>query len=364
MKKLISQKEFFQKYKIDQKEFKKTNLNWEDLDAIFQDYCNEVPQLEASAIYIFNKLMKTPNVHSVRYRIKDEEHVIEKIIRKRIKDPETIISLNNYKDELTDLIGIRALHLFKEEWLSIHDLITSTWELKQKPVANYREGDPSKYLEHFKELGCETKVHKFGYRSVHYIVETKPAKTKHFAEIQIRTIFEEAWSEIDHTIRYPYDQDNPIFGQFLLILNRLAGSADEMGTFILYLKKEMQEKEDQHRHSLSEKDKLINELVLKINALKIKEPDLLYLTEGLAKLKTPETNWLENFKPIEYPDMSWIQNLNQIESTKLSWLDKVHTIEFPELSSLNKISSQNFSGNFGLENNNPIEIVKSPKKKK
>lgn len=364
MKKLTSQKEFFLKYKIDLKDFKKTNLIWEDLVAIFQDYCNEVPQLEASAIYIFNKLMKTPNVHSVRYRIKDEEHVIEKIIRKRIENPETIISLDNYKDELTDLIGIRALHLFKEEWLSIHELITSTWDLKQNPVANYRDGDSSIYLEHFRELGCETKEHEYGYRSVHYIVETKPAKRKHFAEIQIRTIFEEAWSEIDHTIRYPYDQKNPIFGQFLLILNRLAGSADEMGTFIQYLKSELQKKEEAHRHSLSEKDTLINELDLRIKELKIKGPDLLYLTKGLEKLKTSETNWLENYKPIEYPDMSWMQNIKPIESINLSWLDKINKIEFPTLSSVNKISSKILSENYEQENNKPIQIVENTKKKK
>src|SRR5205085_5434282 len=125
--------------------------------------------------------------------------------------------------------------------------------LKEKPVANYRDGDSVDYKKKFEEVGCDVKEHPFGYRSIHYIVETKPAKKIYFAEIQVRTIFEEAWSEIDHTIRSHYDQDNPVFGQFLLILNRLAGSADEMGTFISFLKSELQLKEDTHKEALTEK---------------------------------------------------------------------------------------------------------------
>ena len=58
-------------------------------------------------------------------------------------------------------------------------------------------------------------------------------------EIQVRTVFEEAWSEIDHIIRYPYDVDNPVLTEYLAIFNRIVGSADEMGMFIKKLKKEV-----------------------------------------------------------------------------------------------------------------------------
>lgn len=57
-------------------------------------------------------------------------------------------------------------------------------------------------------------------------------------EIQVRTVFEEAWSEIDHLMRYPYDVDNPIITEYLGIFNRIVGSADEMGMFIKKIKKE------------------------------------------------------------------------------------------------------------------------------
>jgi putative GTP pyrophosphokinase len=330
MKQLLNQKDFLRKYNIEVKDFEKTTLKWTDLQVIFKDYCTEIPKLEASAIYIFNNLMKTNNVHSVRYRIKHEEHVIEKIIRKRINNPANIITLENYKTELTDLIGLRAIHLFKEDWLSIHDLITTTWDLKEKPVVNYREGDSAEYLKKIEELDCSIKEHPFGYRSIHYVVESKPAKKTYFAEIQVRTIFEEAWSEIDHTIRYPYDQDNPLFGQFLLILNRLAGSADEMGTFIKYLKIDLQQKEDNHLQKISEKDKLIRELESKIKKLKLNAPDLQFLTEGLEKLKLPDMSWMDSYKPIELPDMSWMDKFKPIEIPDLSWLQNYNSIELPK----------------------------------
>lgn len=342
MKQLTNKKQFFEKFNIDSKEFDETSLKWEDLEKIYEDYCNEIPRLEASAIYIFNSLMKTSHVHSVRYRVKDAEHVVEKIIRKRIKDPQQIITIENYKHELTDLIGLRALHLFKEEWFPIHTLITSIWDLKEKPTAYYRDGDSAEYNKRFEEYGCEIKKHPYGYRSVHYIVETKPAKKTYFAEIQVRTIFEEAWSEIDHKIRYPYDQDNPVFGQFLLILNRLAGSADEMGTFIQYLKCELQNRDDSYKHSILEKDKLIKQLEQKIKDLKIKEPDLKFLTDGLDRLKIPSNFSFE----LKSPDISFLDAISSktFDLPDFSFLENLRpkTIEVPDLSFLEKIKPKNF----------------------
>lgn len=291
MKIPLSQKGFLKKYQIEENEFAATNLQWEALNEIYANYLTEIGRLDTSAAYISNNLMKVKNVHSVRYRVKDAEHVIEKIIRKRIKEPERIIALENYKVALTDLIGLRALHLFKEQWNSIHEFITATWDLKETPTAYFREGDSAEYRSKFEELGCETKEHIHGYRSVHYIVETKPTKKTYYAEIQVRTIFEEAWSEIDHTIRYPYDLNNPVFGRYLSILNRLAGNADEMGTFISFLKDSMQEKENIHRQALIEKDNLIEQLEQKIRDLKLSQQDTTFLTQGLEKLKLPSLDY-------------------------------------------------------------------------
>jgi putative GTP pyrophosphokinase len=281
---MIQQNTFFEKYNISQEKYTETGLVWEDLVNIFEDYGDFRKSLEEPAVYIFNTLMKMPNVHSVRYRVKDSEHLIEKIIRKKIEKPDSDnVTLENYKEKITDLIGLRALHLFKENWTEIHDGIEKKWNFKEdeNPTANYRDGDSIAMLNLYEQKGCEVKKHKYGYRSVHYIIETKPDKVTYYAEIQVRTIFEEAWAEIDHTIRYPYDLDNQIFTQFLLILNRLSGSADEMGSFINLLKNEMELKKEQ----LSEKDLIISELERKIENLNLSVEQLKSVQEDLEKLR-------------------------------------------------------------------------------
>lgn len=286
MNKLLPKIDFLKKYQHSEENFKKTKLNWECLVDIHQTYLNEMAHLEQAGVTIMNTIRKFPGVHSVKFRVKDPEHLIEKIIRKRISNPELNVNKNNYKEVFTDLIGVRALHLFKNDWEKIHDKIIEIWNQKQEVEANYREGDTEENLQIYKDRGIKTKEHKFGYRSVHYIVETKPAKIKYFAELQVRTIFEEAWSEIDHTIRYPYDQENPIYGQFLLILNRLAGSADEMGGFVMKLKEEFRQKDIEHLLQIKEKENIINELKKQISASNIAIKEKSSIIESIDKLKT------------------------------------------------------------------------------
>jgi len=233
----MEQTEFFKKYNIKNEEFIKTGLVWNDLLMIYEDYKMLRPTLENPAINNLNSLLKADKVHYVRYRVKNEEHLIEKIIRTKIKDADSNINLTNYKNEITDIIGLRALHLFKEDWKDIHYFIASKWKIFGNPVAYYRSGDSSKLRGSYKKLGFEVKRHDYGYRSVHYLIKIDEINIS--MEIQVRTIFEEAWSEIDHKIRYPYYVDKKIFNEFFMIFNRLAGSADEMGSFIKSYQKEI-----------------------------------------------------------------------------------------------------------------------------
>ena len=84
-------------------------------------------------------------MHSVKTRIKDMRHLMEKLIRKtpnrREKYGEDFkFTVDNYKDEITDLLGIRVIHIFKEDWEEIHNFITSMWNVMEI-VANVREDD-------------------------------------------------------------------------------------------------------------------------------------------------------------------------------------------------------------------------------
>ena len=231
-----------------------------ELEAIKQDFESKSHRYEQAAKGITDILLKTPGVHSVRYRIKDPQHLIEKVVRKRLENAERDITVANYEEQLTDLAGVRILHLFKNDWQYIHQFITDTWGLHEKPTAYYREGDSSEILGMFTSQECEVKKHPAGYRSVHYIAQTSLTRSVCNVEIQVRTIFEEGWSEVDHKIRYPNFSNNPLTNDLLMMLNRSAGSADEMSSFVQGLSFYLKQSEQEQKALKQERDDLTAKL--------------------------------------------------------------------------------------------------------
>ena len=240
--KLSDQTTFLEKHNIDVKDFQKTKIKWSDLKVIFEDYVKITDSLERAGKIIidilFSNEARENGIHSVRYRIKSPKGLIEKIIKKKIREPKSNnITVKNYREEITDLIGVRALHVFKQEWHIIDSFIKRKWNFKvghEKVVVYCRDGDHKDYIDECENRGCTVKKHSKGYRSVHYIVKQEVNKEEiHCAEIQVRTIFEEGWSEIDHRIRYSLkNQSKHPLEEHLLILNGIAGSADEFGKLI------------------------------------------------------------------------------------------------------------------------------------
>ena len=278
----MEREQFFKKYNIIELDFQKTNLKWEDLLAIEKQY----QVIKESLVVVGNAaaeiLRKHDKVHSIRMRMKDSEHLMEKIIRRQKNDPDLDINLGNFESIITDLIGVRALHLYKGDWDSIHDFILDNWTTKGEPTAYYRNGDPDEVIKKYEEKGCLAKGHPYGYRSVHYVVEAKATKKPTLIEIQVRTIFEEAWSEIDHQVRYPYDLEHPITLPFLLIFNQFAGNADSMGSFIKSLKENLEENKE-HLNRTTE------ELKATIEKSKVHETEKEKLLKEIESLKARMT---------------------------------------------------------------------------
>jgi putative GTP pyrophosphokinase len=131
---------------------------------------------------------------------------------------------------------------------------------------NIRKGD---LIEDHTYEGSKINEHKYGYRSIHYLIQSMPNKEIITSEIQVRTIFEEGWSEIDHHIRYPYDVDNPVLKPYISIFNRLAGSSDEMGSYIKFLKFELENIHENYKKQIIEKDKFVSEFKIKLDAMEI-----------------------------------------------------------------------------------------------
>ncbi|MEH6955147.1 hypothetical protein [Neobacillus drentensis] len=289
----LSQEQFFKSYNISKSDFDAAEINWESLLDIYKEYSSYKETLKPTAEYISNMLRTHPEAHSVRSRVKDPEHLIDKIIRKIIREkknkPDYTVDINNYKNEITDLIGIRVLHLYKDQAVSIDKFIRELWNLKEKCTINYREGDYAKEEEHKDNELFNFKVHPAGYRSWHYLISTKATKHLHIAEIQVRTIFEEGWSEIDHQLRYPNDTNNAQLTKQLLVLNRIAGSADEMATSIRELKLNTGKLEAENLKKQNAIDELKTQLEEVLKDYKVEKADKEKLQSKVQKLESSLT---------------------------------------------------------------------------
>ncbi|HFI2197169.1 TPA: RelA/SpoT domain-containing protein [Pseudomonas aeruginosa] len=179
---------------------------------------------------------KPPLIHSVKHRLKDREHLRAKIQRKLIPDPEshnveieqTWVPENIFKS-LTDLAGVRVLHLNQKQFELIHAEISrkidsTDWVLYENPKAYTWDPDSAAYFE---SLGIETKVKDSHYTSVHYVI--RPRRESPLAcEIQVRTLFEEIWGEVDHTLNYPNPTENIACKEQLRVLAKVVGAGSRL----------------------------------------------------------------------------------------------------------------------------------------
>ena len=131
---------------------------------------------------------KSIEIHSITSRVKSESSLVGKITR----------TGKNYKDlsEITDVVGIRITTYFSDHVDLISEVITNEFQVDKDNSIDKRQA---------------ISPDRFGYMSLHMVVEhstkrTKLPEYKTFKgikfEIQIRTILQHAWAEIEHDIGY------------------------------------------------------------------------------------------------------------------------------------------------------------------
>jgi len=184
---------------------------------------------------VFNEdptLNKAPSIiHSIRTRIKNFDHLREKIEQKsKENDP---ITPENVFDRITDIAGVRVLHLYQQQFTKIHECIQrqlhqGDWALYEKPTAY--TWDPES-RDFFAKHGLMVEVKESFYTSIHYIVKPR-ADSIVTCEIQVRTLFEEIWGEIDHIINYPNQTDILACCEQIRVLARLVGAGSRLGDSI------------------------------------------------------------------------------------------------------------------------------------
>jgi putative GTP pyrophosphokinase len=150
------------------------------------------------------------HVHSTKSRIKDPDHLEDKLQRKlldaKARNRKFTISEKNLLYRINDLAGFRILHLHTEQIVSIDHELRGVLEeyrfpLYETPKARTWDDESRAF---FQRCGIRTVKSPTMYTSVHYVVESN-SSTKATCEIQVRTLAEELWGEVDHTMNYPHE---------------------------------------------------------------------------------------------------------------------------------------------------------------
>lgn len=151
-------------------------------------------------------------VHSVSARVKDPASLARKLAR-----PD-----RSYRDlwDVTDLLGLRVVTYFEDEVDAIGRLLEQRLPIDlARSIDKRRRADASA----------------FGYRSLHYVLALEaphdewsdgprisaalPARAR--GEVQVSTVLEHAWAEVEHDLGYKRDTAVP--AEFRRRLSRIAG---------------------------------------------------------------------------------------------------------------------------------------------
>ena len=172
-------------------------------------------------------------VHSIRSRLKDPEHLKDKLRRKWQKKLDAgeafDITAENLLVRVNDLVGIRILHLYTRQIQDIDAAVREIlneyqYKLLEGPFARTWDDESRAYFE---ECRIETQKSPSLYTSVHYVVESA-SRTKITAEIQVRTLMEEVWGEVDHQLNYPQQTNSLACREQLKVLARITSSATRL----------------------------------------------------------------------------------------------------------------------------------------
>jgi len=172
-------------------------------------------------------------IHSMRSRIKDRDHLADKLARKirdcKQKEKAFEITPDNLLVKVNDLIGVRLLHLYTRQITAVDAALRDVfnegkYDLLEGPFARTWDDESRQF---FKDCNIETQESPSMYTSVHYVIGSA-SRTTVTAEIQVRTLMEEVWGEVDHTMNYPHPVDSIACREQLKVLARVTSSASRL----------------------------------------------------------------------------------------------------------------------------------------
>ncbi|MBV8256067.1 MAG: hypothetical protein JO154_25955 [Chitinophaga sp.] len=136
---------------------------------------------------------KSIKIHGISYRAKGLDSLLKKIDKK---------SKYNLLEEVTDLCGVRVITYLESDVEKVYEIIKQTFAVDKDNSVDKRNKDADS----------------FGYKSLHIVtslLDTWSSAgiyarfTGLKAEIQVRSILQHAWAEIEHDLGYKADEELP-----------------------------------------------------------------------------------------------------------------------------------------------------------
>lgn len=172
-------------------------------------------------------------IHTVKSRVKDPTHLREKLIRKgleaKLKGEAFPFSKQNLFRKVNDLAGFRILHLHTRQVKDIDAALKAIfaeqkWVVLEGPSARTWDDESRQY---FMDIGFDTVTSSNMYTSVHYVVQPN-STSEPTCEIQVRTLMEEVWGEVDHQINYPVKSEITSCKEQIKVLARVTSSCSRL----------------------------------------------------------------------------------------------------------------------------------------
>ncbi|WP_239422105.1 GTP pyrophosphokinase family protein [Bacillus sp. CGMCC 1.16541] len=130
-------------------------------------------------------------IEHISTRLKSPESILKKVSKKGIK-----LSLDEMRENIRDIAGLRITCSFIEDIYKVSDLIQSQDDITVVEVKDYI-----------------TNPKPNGYQSLHLVVKVpiflSDGVESVYVEIQIRTIAMDFWASLEHKIYYKYNKNIP-----------------------------------------------------------------------------------------------------------------------------------------------------------
>lgn len=293
--------------------------------ASYYDNIDNYHKVDTIVETLLTEHIRRANIHTMQisHRIKTVESTSEKITRK----PEKYTTAT----DLTDIIGFRIICYYTEQIDMIGEIIERLFDV-----------DKDNYVDKSTKLSPNA----FGYLSVHYICSLKPSDSyseelcSYKFEIQIRTVLQHTWAEIEHDLGYKNEFGVPhhVRREF----SQMASLLEVADAGFMRIKHEL----DIYSKVVADKLRTGDVANVSIDSLSLREfmkynDDFIKFTKDIAAISNatlmrinPDNfiNQLEFFDVKTLGDLIKMQNDNQELAMKLAY-NTLHDSEIDELAS-------------------------------